>query len=419
MRTLINYRTEKGLLDFSVGHKNYISSRAILIIIKVCLCFALSSQAHSDSAVPDPNEPMQFYYGCSGNALESCYITGIGLITSRTADEFASSEFAKGGYAGTTVYLDSNGGSLLGGLRLGRIIRDAGLNTAVGNWFLQSKYDEHPPEAFDENGALIDPQEWQDKHPTYAYYNPKPLCVSACAYAFLGGNLRFFRDDTKLGFHQFYLIGEELTGEKSQSLAATTLAYVLEMGVDPRIFVSASIVPRDRMYYVTKEEAISTAITPPPPFSNIEIEPYKNGIIAYSKRQIPLEPYDTSMQITFYCRGRGEPFVMLTAQAPQSRPAKIDSPYVKGIWSDSPGTITVDGREIQLPKHSVYQRFSPGVLFYEISLNDEWKLALTGAEKLHVQVHRSRAEGWSVRTSLTLDEMQRKSLGAAFRFCID
>ena len=67
------------------------------------------------------------------------------------------------------VWLNSDGGNLLGGLALGAAIRAEGfLDTRV--------YSEHM----------------------------SARCYSACAYAFMGGRERELSEDTSIGFHQFF-----------------------------------------------------------------------------------------------------------------------------------------------------------------------------------------------------------------------
>lgn len=348
-----------------------------LPVIFIASAFAFSgycaARANAEISSDSYNRPMTFYTGCTANAIESCYMHGIGRITQDTYLKFR--ELLN---EAMIITLSSPGGDLGGGIDLGREIRRAGRQTQI-----------------------------------------EGLCESACAYAFLGGTVRFFRPENKLGFHQFYWGGDDPSGTISQSLSAQVLAYVLEMGIDARLFISASATPFDKMHYLTEEQAIDVGISPPNTFSPIDLEPYKGGIIAFSKRQIPLEPYDASMQVTFYCRGRGEPFALMTAVGPEESNPAVTNGYVEGIWSDSPGRITADDHMIDLPPGSVYQRFDPGFLYYEVEMKKEWLQRLINASDLNITIDRPRVMQWSVRMNLELNDGDRQALSAAFRFCIE
>jgi hypothetical protein len=172
---------------------------AKVIFVSAASLIASSSACYSEG--PYVNQPMRFSSGCDGNSLESCWILAEGVITSGTANRFR--EYIDG-VESTYVILSSPGGVLSEGVRLGRVIREAGLITMI-----------------------------------------EGQCLSACAYAFLGGSLRSFLSQTSslrnniLGFHQFSS-DLQLSEVQSQQIVAEVLAYVLEMGVDARVFISAS-----------------------------------------------------------------------------------------------------------------------------------------------------------------------------------
>ena len=78
------------------------------------------------------------------------------------------------------IEFNSPGGSLLGGIRLGRAIRMLAMNTSIGKTVLNSAFEEHS-----------------------FYHTEKGICFSACAYAFLGGLTRV-ANGGEYGVHQFY-----------------------------------------------------------------------------------------------------------------------------------------------------------------------------------------------------------------------
>ena len=100
----------------------------------ICLLLATSAQP---VAAPDARSlPMQFELWTEGPA-QACgadcrtWVSASGAITSDTPRDFDT--FAKKNKLdGTTIALDSDGGSVLGALGLGRAIRRLGMTTTVG-----------------------------------------------------------------------------------------------------------------------------------------------------------------------------------------------------------------------------------------------------------------------------------------------
>jgi hypothetical protein len=97
------------------------------------------------------------------------------------------------------VMLNSPGGSLLGGIRLGEVIRQHDLITYV------------------EKG---------DKSPG--------ICLSACSLAFLGGHFRYISKQSVYGVHRFY--GQDLNSDEAQIISARVMQYIRDMGVDQALF---------------------------------------------------------------------------------------------------------------------------------------------------------------------------------------
>jgi hypothetical protein len=127
------------------------------------------------------------------------------------------------------VELDSNGGSLVGGMVLGRAIRAYGFATSVGEG---------------------------------------QVCASACALAFMGGVSRYVSGDGKLGVHQFASLPAiehpdrpQFTGKDvvvDQDLVGQLLDYAKEMGVSADVIAIASRTPPSDIHWLTKEEIVST-----------------------------------------------------------------------------------------------------------------------------------------------------------------
>lgn len=149
----------------------------------------------------------------------------------------------KPGESLATLSLDSRGGALEEGMRVGRLLRQFGVATVVRNG---------------------------------------KLCLSSCAIAFLGGTTpgaagptadRQLEIGGRLGFHAFYAPRDADARDAATSRArgvtegratsAIVVAYVLEMGVDPEPIIRALVRPPEEMTYIeTAGEFVELGICP-------------------------------------------------------------------------------------------------------------------------------------------------------------
>lgn len=235
-------------------------------ILKLVVLFFVSSVSYGTS-----NEPMIFYDAHNGGNCAGCeWIAATGQITEGTAKRFESFMRARGQKGCHSLVIDSPGGLLIEGLKLGYAIRNHGCTTIVGRTV-----------------SIYDP-DW----PSHKDTAPGE-CYSACAYAFLGGERRWISEDDKYGVHQhFYAkaitapLEKTLTSidfSKSQFLTGLLVAYVIDMGADPRLVSFASMVdPRNNIKVLSRSELelfrITTDIEP-----NMEewrLEPMQKGLVA-------------------------------------------------------------------------------------------------------------------------------------------
>jgi hypothetical protein len=127
------------------------------------------------------------------------------------------------------VVLNSPGGSLREGIRLGRAIRKLGFDTSVGTKYSIKNDQEHDA-----------------------------ICASACAYTFAGGVLRFMSGDrTKLGLHQFHSPSRRGSEADTQIVSGILVSYLTEMGVDANAFALASLSDSEDMIWLNSEQAES------------------------------------------------------------------------------------------------------------------------------------------------------------------
>ncbi|WP_417579172.1 ATP-dependent Clp protease proteolytic subunit [Pelagibacterium sp.] len=149
-----------------------------------------------------------------------------GTIVPGAATRFAQEVDRRGDYV-ETVALNSPGGSVEDALAIGRLIRESGFDTAVGD------------------GAL---------------------CGSSCPLVLAGGIQRIVSDKAAIGVHQIYAgaggeaIGSAQAMSDAQSVSARIARYLEEMGIDPLIWINAMETPPDRLYFLTLDEMEQTRL---------------------------------------------------------------------------------------------------------------------------------------------------------------
>ncbi len=125
---------------------------------------------------------------------------------------------------GSEICIHSGGGSLIGGMNLGRVIRSHGMIARVGK-----------------QGNFLDGfQETLDGH-----------CMSAAALAFLGGDFRFVGERSQYGVHRF-AIGNETEKDiaETQVLSASVVEYIRSMDIDIELFSIASEWPAEDIFVI-------------------------------------------------------------------------------------------------------------------------------------------------------------------------
>jgi len=143
-----------------------------------------------------------------------------GTIAPGSAETFAE-EIARLAEYIETVSLDSPGGVVQEALAMGRLIRETGLNTHVGD------------------GAL---------------------CASSCPLIFAGGMDRVAAEKAVIGVHQIFS-GPQTTRinaaqeiSNAQVTTAEISRYLSDMEIDPALWLHALETPPDRLYYLTTDE---------------------------------------------------------------------------------------------------------------------------------------------------------------------
>jgi hypothetical protein len=176
---------------------------AVLIAVLVCSPRALA-------------DPMTFKIAHDDGAH---WIEARGQVTQDSADRLRETLYEHRDKDIRTVFFDSEGGSILGAMTLGRMIRSQGLWTFVD----------------------VDDQ-----------------CFSACFLAFLGGGSRFVAQSAELGTHQFSFAMSDLTREQavadSQMVVADMIRYARDMGIDIEALARGFDTAHHAVYLFTAEE---------------------------------------------------------------------------------------------------------------------------------------------------------------------
>ncbi|MGI0014729.1 MAG: hypothetical protein ACREBU_15000 [Nitrososphaera sp.] len=201
----------------------------------------------SQAAAQVSDRAMQFtiHDPCGGGNAEFCapVMVGRGVFDATTLANFKAAldqhrrqlKIVPPGTGLSAVIFSSPGGSLAAGLALGRELRRLKIDTRA-----VSEFDEYV-----RNGA--------------GDYLEKPLlrnakCLSACAYAFLGGSKRVVEGEKVLGVHQFRsMISSENLESDAQAITAQLSLFVESMGVSPKFMTIASLTRSNEITYLGTE----------------------------------------------------------------------------------------------------------------------------------------------------------------------
>lgn len=197
-------------------------------------------------AEDNANGPMRFEWRHEGpNCGSQCrsWISATGYITSDTAREFEA--FAQDPKArGAVIVFDSDGGSVLGAMALGRVIRRLDMITTVGKSKLL------PPAPDGERRATL---------------LPDAQCESMCAFVLLAGTQRYVPPQAQVLVHQIWL-GKKRKQALESSYSAEELnivqrdigrlaQYTIEMGGNiDLIEIALRIPPWEPLYRLNGEE---------------------------------------------------------------------------------------------------------------------------------------------------------------------
>ena len=230
------------------------------LIFGLCILVLNFSAAYADQ--------MHFELGGSENRCADCgWIQGTGEIVASTPNDFEQFIHKLTSYP-KVLRLNSLGGKVRAGIELGRKLKALGFSTEVGS--------DHPIPAHGPNPARVSER-------------GKGLCVSACAYSFLGGVRRSLDADAQFGVHQFISqrsieqpTAKQFTNEDLDSLERLSddfLLYVMQMGVNPLLIAIAGQTGAGEVRWVNEAEARALGITyDPEAWKPWRIEMFRGGV---------------------------------------------------------------------------------------------------------------------------------------------
>lgn len=232
-------------------------------VFALCMMAAFPGEAKQK---PPEDRPMDFILVHTGDCSESCiqWISAEGEITSDSPKRLkALLKRLKG--KKLPVVFQSYGGAVNGALAIGRLIRAAGLETAVGRTTLNDcpMLDRRCTQKIVRNG-------WSEGEVTSA----GSYCYSACPLAFAGGTVRAGAGISLIGLHQvtngrksadYGTPGKRnldaISTRSDVALKRKLSVYFTEMGIKPdEIFAMMGLAAPDGMHFLSNIEAMKSGL---------------------------------------------------------------------------------------------------------------------------------------------------------------
>lgn len=266
------------------------------------------------------------------------YIFADGYIcadTDKKFEDFLKQNPPKG--PNTTVVLNSGGGDLAAGMRMGLVIRKQKLWTQVGSEF---------PLMIPENENI---------RPEAVPYISEPAappfagnCASACTLTFMGGVNRTINYASNYGVHQFEAADQNANQNaniqlqsQTETAAAAVVAYLSEMGVSPNYMVYMVKKTGNDVTNLTMAELQQLNIVTPRWQTKWQITALGDQS-GFSLDGATTDPWGTH-DITFACiaKANAPQIVSATQQDSTAGPSASDqtnkAPVLKATFSLDPG----------------------------------------------------------------------------------
>src|SRR3984893_3962033 len=225
-----------GSLDF----RGWALGAAALGIALSGVVATSGGSAHAGVTLEERKLPMKFnWVACQPNCRG--WVSAVGIVTADSPRDF--DEFARGRQLnGTTIVLDSSGGSVNDSIALGRRFRSLGALTTVGVTVRTQT-------AQGERASIV-PQAW---------------CESMCVFLLLSGKTRYVPEAAHVRVHQIWM-GDRADDARAASYSAQDLMiverdigrlakYTFEMGgAGDLLSLSLNVPPWEDLHELSREE---------------------------------------------------------------------------------------------------------------------------------------------------------------------
>lgn len=200
-------------------------ARLITLFLTLTLSIALTPSVAMEFNIVSPNKT---HSPILGNAWT---IFAFGIIEPDDAERLNALMKSMHIPEESHIYFDSPGGNVIGGIRLGKKLREWRLRSFIGKQISDSDR---------ASGAI---------------------CYSACTLAFLGGEFRSVSDDSRFGVHRFTGVAPTpYDMDTAQLTSAFIVEYLRSMGVDTALFDIASRTPSSQIEVVPQTRMLELNI---------------------------------------------------------------------------------------------------------------------------------------------------------------
>jgi len=253
----------------------------LLAMVLALASAALVQLLPASAQIADRTLPMRFDLRLQGPAdvcAGKCrlWIAASGAITVDSARDFEL--FAQGhNLTGATMVLDSDGGSVLGAIALGRAIRRSGLDTTVGR--------------------IVDIAGSEQDEPR-GRFSPRADCESMCGFVLLGGVHRTVPPQARVMVHQIWL-GDRRDDPTAANYTAEDLVlvqrdigrlaqYTIQMGGSIDLLdLALRIPPWEPMHALTPDETRRTRLATDMPAVAPTVDTVASVSAPAARRAIP------------------------------------------------------------------------------------------------------------------------------------
>lgn len=301
------------------------------------IIFTMASLLFSVVQANAQNSAMTFTLSGNGGNCTGCeWVSAEGTITQDTPDILRAYIEQNGKIY--DISFNSPGGNLFAGFEIGRILRQQEARVSIARTV-----------------PMPEQPQWETQE--------DGVCVSACAYAFLGGQLRWV-DNGELGFHQFFdkraMANPELQLFNAtdrildQLVTGEIVKYLGEMGIDLRLYELAASVPPGEIAYLTRMQAEDLGVlnTYDNPAEDWRLLPYEDGLVAETLIR-PRIGNPQPSRLRFYC-SKGRHYLTLLASSDPYGNAESILPAWQEAYDRSGPRLSVSGAALSSKIEGLY-----------------------------------------------------------------